>query len=385
VNSVLRSDLSQGQFRLGLIAVYLLHLLIVGLFIFSVIPQVYHPADRLFWLHHGGDNEGYFELARGIMNGDIPPSKYPLGYPLLLIPFMIVLRPPFQQDLLEPVSAFWGLVMFPIGQLLLAYAARQLTGKRWLALCSVFIWTLLPLVIYGLIRAVSSPEAAEIGASHLMWMQMLSDGPTALVTLLILSIFLTRRFNYHLLWSIILGVLCGFLMLLRLTGALTVIAVLLGLLLQRRWRDAVVTAITALTIFSPQLSYNAHFFGSAFTSGYQVLDAMPAEGLFSASYLLDALTQAWARIGLLLPLAAVIPIVFGAIGLRYLWQRNPGGALIVGVSTALTAGLYSIYYFSWTGSLTRFMIPIYPLLSIIAAGCIGWLASRGKNALIRGD
>jgi hypothetical protein len=377
-------DLTRRQFRFGLIAAYAIHLLILGLFIFSVIPQVYHPADRLFWLHQGGDNVGYFELARGILNGNVPLSKYPLGYPLLLIPFMLILRPPFQEDLLEPVSAFWGLLMFPIGQILLAYVARQLTGRRWLSLLSVSIWTALPLAIYSLIRVVSSPEAAEVSASHLMWAQMLSDGPSALVTLTILAVFLARHDN-HLSWSIFLGALCGFLMLIRLTGALTVIALMVVLLIERRWRDTAVTAITALIIFSPQLIYNAHFFGSPLASGYQILDRSPPEGLFSVNYLLDALTEAWARIGFLLPVAAIIGIILGAVGLWFLWRRNRAGALVIGLSTALTIGVYSIYYFSWTGSLTRFMIPVYPALAIIAAGAIGWLTARLKNAFVRGD
>lgn len=376
-------DLTRRQFRIGLIATYILHLLVLGLFIFSVIPQVYHPADRLFWLHQGGDNVGYFELARGILNGDIPASKYPLGYPLLLIPFMAILRPPFQEDLLEPVSAFWGLVMFPIGQILLAYIARQMTGRRWLSLLSVVIWTLLPLVIYGTIRVVASVEAAEIGSSHLMWAQMLSDGPSALVTLLILAVFLARHDN-HLIWSIFLGLLCGFLMLIRLTGALTVIALVAVLLIQRRWRDAAMTAITAFFIFSPQMIYNAHFFGSPFTSGYQVLDEIPPQGLFSFSYLSDTLAEAWTRIGFLLPIAAIFAINIVGIGLKYLWRNWPG-ALLIGLSAALTIGVYSIYYYSWTGSLTRFMIPVYPALALIAAGAIGWLTVRLKNAFIRGD
>jgi hypothetical protein len=378
-----RNDLTRRQFRIGLTAAYALHLLILGLFIFSVIPQVYHPADRLFWLHQGGDNVGYFELARGILDGSIPPSKYPLGYPLLLIPFMLILRPPFQGDLLEPVSAFWGLIMFPIGQLLLAYVARQITGRRWVSLLSVVIWTALPLILYGLIRTVASPEAAEIGSSHLMWAQMLSDGPSALVTLMILAVFLARHDdNWG--WSILLGLLCGFLTLIRLTGAVTVIALIAVLLIQRRWRDAVVTTITALIIFSPQMIYNAHFFGSPFTSGYQVLDRSPPQGLFNVHYLSDALSDTWAHIGILLPIAAIIVLIFGIIGLSFLW-RNRGGALMIGLSVILMIGVYSIYYYSWTGSLTRFMIPIYPMLALIAAGAVGWLVMRFKNAFIRGD
>ncbi|MBZ0291279.1 MAG: hypothetical protein K8L99_01810, partial [Anaerolineae bacterium] len=280
-------DLTPRQYRLGLLIAIALHLLIVSLYVFSVIPQQYHPVDRPFWFHNGGDNAGYFDQARGLLNGDLQPNKYTLGYPILLIPFMVVLQPPFQQDLLEPVSAFWSLVMFPLGQIILGYLATRMTGRRRLGLLSVFVWTLLPLVMYATVYLLFNADMAETTSVHLLWAQMLSDGPATLFTLLVFALWFRdgpvtpRR-------ALLLGVLCGYLIFIRMTGAVTGLLVGAILLWQRRWWEAIILAVVAALVFSPQLLYNMHFFGSPFSTGYTVLDELPAEGLFHPVYLWDA-------------------------------------------------------------------------------------------------
>ncbi len=368
----LAGDLTARQLRWGLGGAVALHIIILGLYVFSVIPQIYHPADRLFWLHQGGDNVGYFEQARGLLTGDLQPNKYPLGFPILMLPFMVVLQPAFQEDLLEPVSAFWGLVMFPLGQLILADLAHRLTGRRWLALLTVIVWTILPLSLYLLLRLIASAEFAEIATSHLMWAQMLSDGPAALFTLLIAAVYLRRA---ALGWrvGVLLGFLGGFLMLIRLTGVLSVVMVAALLLLHRRWQTLAALVIVTIIVFAPQMIYNTHFFGSPLTSGYQVLDEIPPYGLFNLRYLTDAVD----RVGLLPSLAILVAAaVFSLIGLTYLWRRYPTGAALIGLTIVAYLTLYSVYYYSWTGSFSRFLIPIYPFLALVVAGVVGFIAVR---------
>lgn len=351
-----------------------LHFIVLSLYVFSVIPQVYHPADRLFWLHQGGDNVGYFEQARGLLTGRIQANKYPLGFPILLLPFMVTLQPAFQEDLLEPVSAFWGLVMFPIGQVILAHIAQQVTGRRWLALLTVFLWTIAPVPLYLMLRLISSAEVAEISTSHLMWAQMLSDGPAALFTLLIAVVFL-RDEQSDIRWGALLGFLCGFLMLIRLTGALSVIVVAGLLLFQRHGRVLIVMGIVTVLVFAPQMVYNTHFFGSPITSGYQVLDEIPPRGLFHISYLTDAI----GKLGVLPAIAGLLMGGFiGAVGLIYLWRQNRLGTALIGLSIVAYLTLYSVYYYSWTGSLIRFLIPMMPFFALIAAGIVGFVLVKDR-------
>ncbi len=377
-------DRSRRQWRWGLLAAYALHLVVLSLYVFSVIPQQFHPPEHLFWLHNGGDNVGYYDLAHDLLAGDLRPSKYPLGFPILLLPFVALFPGYDQPGLLQVVAAFWSLVMFPVGQWTLAWLAERLTGQRRLALLTVLLWTLLPLIFYAGLRLVSSPEVAETGSVHLTWAQMLSDGPAALFTLLLVAAFLRLREEPgRAWWPVALGALGGFLTLIRLTGGLAVGVVGLMLLLERRWRAAAVMAVVAVVVFAPQMIYNQHFFGGPLTTGYQVLDELPPEGLFSLGYLGDAAGKAWARAGLGLAGAALLAVGVGWGGLRFLGRRDRVGALTVALWLLSYIALYSVYYHSWIGGLLRFWIPAYPAALILVAGLVGevtaWWSRRATG------
>lgn len=372
-------DLTPRQYRLGLLVAIVLHLMIVSLYVFNMIPQQHHPADRLFWFHNGGDNVGYFNQARSLLNGDLQPNKYTLGFPILLIPFMVSLQPPFQEDLLEPVSAFWTLVMFPLGQITLGLVATRLTGRRRLGLASVFVWTLLPLVVYGTVYLLFNAAMAETTSVHLLWAQMLSDGPATLFTLLAFAVFFRtgpvtpRR-------ALLLGVLCGYLMLIRMTGAVTGMLIGVILLAQRRWLAAAILAVVAGLVFSPQLLYNAQVFGGPFASGYTVLDELPEQGLFHPVYLWDAINIIWTRMGLLLPLGLALGGLTGTFGFYALWQRNRLGAVVIGVWIISYLAVYGIYYYSWIGGLVRFLIPALPALAVLLVGVMDGLLRLWRQA-----
>ncbi len=372
--------------RYFLIAFVLLHFAIVGLFVFSVIPQEYHPADQPFWFHNGGDNSSYFELASALYSGSLIPSKYPLGFPLTLIPFIAVFRPQRQEDLLQIVSAFWSLVMFPLAQLVLFRLAQRLTRQTATALVAVFLFTILPLIFYGVLRPISNGPFAEVGAVHLIWAQMLSDGPATLVTMLAYLAYLEwlERAKRHaprlLVWEIALGALIGYLFILRYTAIITGVLIVLLLLTGQHWRALIVVSAAALVIALPQLIYNATYFGSPFVTGYTTLDTLPPHGLFHISYLLDALGKIMGRLGWIFPLIVVAALALFATALYLLYRRSALAALIVSTWIIGYLALYATYYYSWNGGLLRFLMPIYPAIAILGAVTLVslWQAIRGS-------
>jgi hypothetical protein len=370
----LSTDLTGEQIRYALLAAYLLHVVIIGLFLFDVIPQEYHRDGYPFWFHQGGDDYGYFSLARDLTTGELHANKYPLGFPVLLLPFVAFL-PSTHDALLQPVAMFWALVMFPIGQNLLFRLAYRLSKQAVLALFSVFLWTGLPLLAYAILRVITNAVVAETASVHMTWAQMLSDGPATLFTLLgMIVFFVARERHYPAAWVLLAGGLGGFLMLIRLTGVLTVGVIGLLLLIERQWRAAVLFAVSAGIVFAPQLLYNWHFFDSPLRTGYNVLDKIPPDGLVNLRYLLDALAASWRRVGMLLPVALVLAVGLGGMGLVYLWQKLRLGALAIGLWIIGYAVFYGVYYHSWQGGIFRFLMPAYPALVILAAGTIGFAA-----------
>jgi hypothetical protein len=359
-------EISIRRYRLGLALMVALHLGILALFTFDILPGAHQPGTFLF--HHGGDQDSYYVLARSLLDGHPIQSKYPLGFPLLLIPWIALFQPTGSTALIPPVALFHSLVLFPLSQFVLASLALRITHHRTAALLSVLVWTILPLPIWFVLALTGRAELGAIWAVHLPWPQMLSDPPAAFLTLVsfrLLFVVLDAPDQHRILrWSVPLGVVCGLLLLIRFNALLSVAALALVLAVARRWQALTAVGAICLIFVLPQLGYNVAYFGSPLITGYQVLDRQPPDGLFSLSYPLKVFSgkdaiPAWGG------LAALLAVFSG--GLYVLWQRDQYGALALGGWAALYLVFFSLYYYSWTGGLTRFLLPVYPALAMLAA------------------
>lgn len=360
--------MTRRTYLIGLFGALLLHYLTLALFAAEIIPQQYNMPGHVLWFHQGGDTWGYYAQMEALATGVFQPNKYPLGFPLLTLPLYTLLQPTHHNQLVEPVSAFWGVLMFPLGQLTLAYLADKLTGRRTIALLTVWLWTGLALLSWAVLAVIWNSEMAEIISVHLPWVQMLSDGPATLFTLLaVLVYWLARSHDFALRWVLLLGAILGILMLIRLTGALTVGTIGLLLLLERRWRPALLVGVVTMLVFSPQMIYNTVFFGSPLTSGYSVLDELPPQGLFSPVYLGQALNAVWTRLGIWTVAALAGGVLLLGWLLRCTYRRMPllAGLIILWIVPYLL--LYSLYYYSWVGGFLRFLMPIYPAFCLLFA------------------
>jgi hypothetical protein len=181
----------------------------------------------------------------------------------------------------------------------------------------------------------------------------------------------------------LLGFLLGFLVLLRYTGALTGIAIALLLLGQRQWRTLFLSGVIAGCIVLPQLAYNAAFFGSPFETGYTAIDTVPPHGLFSLNYIGDAVTRLSARFGplaILLLVGIVLGIgilLTGVQALARLGGRWPAAAAALWIGGYLA--LYLPYYYAWTGSLIRLLMPMYPAVALVCAAALVRIAQRRRS------
>lgn len=363
--------MTRRTYLLGLFAAVLLQYIILALYSLEIIPQQFNVEGHLLWFHHGGDSWGYYAQLQSLVRGEFTPNKYPLGFPILMIPFAAIMQPTHHNQLVEPVATFWAVVMFPIGQLVLATLAEKITKRRSIALLTVFIWTALPLISWAVLMIIWNPTMAEIVSVHLPWVQMLSDGPATLFTLLgFLVYWMARERDFPVHWVLLLGWVLGFLMLIRLTGALTVGAIGLLLLLENRWKPAIVMSVMVLIIFSPQMIYNYSFFDSPFTTGYNVLDEQPTNGLFNISYLLDASVKIWEDLGWLTFVALGIGGFISLWGLSILSKRYRFAVVLLVLWIVPYTALYSIYYYSWVGGFLRFLMPMYPAIALIAAALL---------------
>ncbi|MBN1286571.1 MAG: hypothetical protein JXB47_14330 [Anaerolineae bacterium] len=412
------------SYKAGVIFNYLVHLGVLGLFFFA-IPSEYHHG---WYFHHGGDQETYYELGASLAALAPAANKFPLGFPLLLAIPIALFRPADWQALVPLFVIVHAFVLHGLAQLLLGAITFRMTRSRRIAWLAVLVWVLLPLIYYIGLAVVHSPALAAERASHLAWVQMLSDPPAAFLTLLVVWLWFKGKitaedtestekekigqpgtarqeqefsanssplpFPLRALWvsvvknllsssrpTLILmfaaGALGGFLGMVRLSGLLAPAALALLMLYRRRWRETLMFGAGALVGFAPQLLYNAHFFGSPFTTGYQAFEATPdGAPVFNPAYLLDGAALVWRRAPLLV-LAGVPLLVLGSLAaLGWLWRRDHDGALVIGGWALSYLIFYGSYYYSWEGALTRLLIPAYPALAVMAVGFAAWVGEK---------
>ncbi len=360
--------ISPRQLQLGLAVAIILQIAIVGLFYLDVIHDPNHQPGTLLF-HQGGDQDGYFALAQSIVSGDLIQSKYTLGYPLLLVPWMAIFKPARPQDLIPAIAALNAFVLFPLSQFILARLTLRITHHRTVALISVLLWTGFPVMLYSAMALVGRAELGAIWAVHLPWLQMLSDPPATFLTLLsfwlLLLILATPASRRYAVLVVVLGAVCGFSLLLRVNTILSVGIVILLLMLKRRWSALFVVGLLSFALFLPQFLYNMRYFGGPLTMGYQVMDQQPSDGLFSLTYPIKILTGQYGFVlgGGLLLLCALL-----TLGGAVLWRRDRDGAVILTLWIVSYLVFYGLYYYSWEGALTRFLLPVYPgLASLVSA------------------
>jgi hypothetical protein len=367
---------SETQVRLGLAAAIVLQLAIVGLFYFDIIHDPNHRTGTLIF-HHGGDEVAYFELAQSLLDGQPVKTQFSLGFPLMLVPWIVALQPGGPDALKVPIAVFHALFLFPLAQALFLSLALRLFRNPTTALLALLLWTVLPIVLYLALALAQRAELGAIWAVHLPWLQMLSDPPAAFLTLfsfwLMFRLLDTGGTRRQWIMAIVLGFVCGWAMLVRINTILTVAIVFLMLGVMKRWSALAVTGVTLLITYTPQLIYNSAFFSTPFTTGYQAVGPLPQQGLMNVSYVIQLFLGNYAIVAWIVMLSMVIAIALGAWAL---WRKTPLGAITTGLWWAVYLAFFSLYYYSWDGGFARFLLPAYPGLVLLVGGALNLLLDR---------
>ncbi|MGB1288861.1 MAG: hypothetical protein ACPG7F_20175, partial [Aggregatilineales bacterium] len=343
----------------------ILHWLTLFVFAAELVPQTTKRPDA-FYFHHGGDNYAYFNQAMAMQSGTVIESKYPLGFSMLIVPVLPFTDPDTHDYVAQIIAFLWSVVLYPVGLIILARITYLLTRCNDMTLIATIFYAAMPLLTFLSLNLIWNAEMAEINTTHMMWAQMLSDGPTAFFTMLAAWLMLVaRQHDYKLRYVFLVGIVAGILVLLRFSAVLVVAVIGLLFLFERKFVAGILLGIVALAVYSPQMIYNQHFFGDILTTGYTALDELPVYGLFDSRYLSEALTKFSERLGIFSILIGFFATASLLWVLRWLWQKSPAGVWLIGGWLLSYIAFYSVYYYSWTGAFLRFMIPALPAIAII--------------------
>lgn len=397
----------------GLVLLLLARWLLDTLFMLNVIPL----EIRLGWhLHHGGDQEFMYDLARSLVKHTPEEAVVGLGQALVMAPWVALLDPEAYMDIVAPLVVINGYILGGLSVLLVGGIARAVVGAQdeeragRVALAAAGLWALLPLIVY--LSFFWHPRAAimrSAAAPKLAWLNGLSDGPA--VFFLLLATFLLARALHDPtrrdpqrpapgFWRMLgVGAALGAAITFRFHIVPMAAALLLYVALAYGRRPLLAALEGALLAYLPQAWYNLTVFNFPFTTGYiSYGDGMNYGGTFRRS-LADFLTNVpfypqdiWAALTALWSHAAwafglgALALVAVVAGLVWLLRRIDWRPLALLVVAPLTYLLPMLAAFNFHEDPIRFTMPALPSLMIAAlAGAASlprWLRAdaRGRPA-----
>ncbi len=297
------------------------------------------------------------------VNGREIPSRYPFGFPLLILPFYVALGNDIANSYYASVccGALSMALMFALARALFPEVSVARWATFFLGSCSLF------LTFSGLIMT----EVCSIFLALLALNLAARIGPQS-----------------HARAFAALGLVLGYAVLVRTANVLMVPPIALYLLVERRARLpsrsllALLLALAACAV--PLLAYNAWVFGSWIRNGYDVYTprTLFAWRFFRAHALpyLETLALATGGKSIWLegPFYGWIVPALAALGLIALQRERRRG--VIALFAAWMASFY-LFYASYFFDDFRFFVPALPLLLLVAAvGVSRLLHSLGNRS-----
>lgn len=314
------------------------------------------PSHNGWYFHHGGDQTAYFDLAKSLVELNPIPTVKPLGFPLLLTPFIYFFGANEPNDILVPTIILHAFIMFNLSIILVALIAERLTKNKLISLSSATLWTFFP---YLSLLMVNRHEFI-----HLMCVQELSWPPSMFFSVLAVYLFLLSREKEGKLYPILTGAVIGLASLIRIANLLFAAMFILILLYEKRFKTSAYTAITAFLLFAPQLAYNFYFFGSPLCFGYQYYSAL---GLAKVRFSLASFPRVF------ITTIAQAPLIFlsallGSI-LLYTYAKRKEETIFL-LAWQMPYMIFYCFYFASQWVMWRFIMPTIPALCILASSSL---------------
>lgn len=337
------------------------------------VPETY--AHQGWYLHHGGDQDEYIRLAESLARFAPVRSYRTLGFPTILVPFIWTTSAQFT-DLIRPVVIFQSIFLFGAALYLLAWLTYQMTRKLSMAILTLFLWTLLPYLIWGagrllvcILQQNKYQQMTEIWAVHQMWAQVLSE-PSA-VAFPLLSLYLAQfKGKYAALGA---GATFAFSCLVRPPNALFILP-LFYLLCGNNRRYIMWFFLAVLGVAVPQLLYNWMFFRAPipiYVEG-RFQSVAGFKEVFSPGNLIRLFSLFRLELGLL-PLVILFTVLFlfilvGFLALSKMSQKSASVVFLWIMPYTLFLGCYN----NFKNDIPRFLMPVIPGFILLASSAVTW-------------
>lgn len=332
------------------------------------------------FLERVGDQRLYHGLALGIVELEFPKSLYTVGYPLFLVPAVLLTGQQADWASIMPVVIpLQALVVVPV-TMWLVFANK--TGRYVLLVASalgayilmLFLTSRDVLVGYNLLGLIPYSEPLAIlmlVISYHVYLAAIRSEPDPGV------------------WRLaLLGACVAACLLTRNTLAILLLPIFVDMLTARRVRHLAGLSVFVGIFYLPQLIYNYLATGSAFFNGYawwasekiekdrayiERLYGIDSTAQFSVEYLRQNVTNLWSRYAPVVVLSAL-----------NLFKPNRFTVMVVAASM-MNVVFYLAYWWSAAGGLIdRFLLPnVILLLYVLGNELVSSGAARGAHLASR--
>lgn len=394
----------------GLIGFGLARWAIAAVFLLNVLPLELREG---WFLYHQAGEEHIFSLAMSIAQGTPEQSVVGIGQPLVLLPWIWLLKPTEFADLIVPLVLINGFVLGGLSVIVIGRLAQRVTGRDRMALWAGGLWAVLPLLAYFAFFWYDVPAPAVVRSTavpELGWLNGLTDGPATFFVMVAMLLIVTLYYSHHedlrsgraRRWVhrglaplqghlIAIGVCMGVAMMYRVHVAPMVGVMLAVVWWLYGWRSLLIVCAAGLIAYIPQMWYNQVIFRFPLTVGYISWEDAPEFGGFfqrplssrlemlyvsgeSLVYLWDLTIKR--RPWLIIPLVFTVLLIV-QVGVRLGHERGWAiPVLLIGGPVVYTGLMMTTWPFRM--DVSRFLLPVFPYLLILCVYAAGQ-AIKGKT------
>jgi len=314
--------------------------------------------------------------------GQFYPPIYPIGYPLLIIPFYMIFGS-------QPYNAVYCSLFFSLLSIILIYLIGKRVANRPTGVVAALFFTLCPAYIM-MGKIISSASLSTFLYLFVFWLFLKAIAPE-------------QKRNVSLL--LLMGLIIGYCVSVRYSNMLIYPAIIVSLIYARNFkfklsfREGFIISIGVIIALIPLLLYNLHAYGSPFTTGYEYWHmgnefsfkkfALPHDegGVSKKGYFIlyiNALLGV-AKHKYFYPLTMLPLILIGGLSIVLKNKKVISSSKILLMFTVAITSFHLIFYSSYHVQRHRYFLAIVPFLLLVGAYSIGsnvpwqkfkWLSKR---------
>ena len=337
-----------------LLSLILARIVLVILYYNGIPPNLFHS----FGLTPNicSDQFEYFRVAQSFSKFEFTKTVYPIGLPLLLVPFIYVFHANTLAGIFMPVSVFNSVFLYSASILLIYGIANRITGNNKISLLASTLWVIL---------------SYKLGC---MWVYVLSEPPMIFVVLLAIYLYLRGHESVNIKYPFFVGMLTAFGVMFRIPGALFVLFFALMYAFERKFKHCIIFLVSTLIFLIPQFVYNNIAYHAVTKIGYAASSSTTPG--FSIKYLVPFFDQIFNN-NWLYSLFGLL--IFSTIGILYLFIVCKDKFKIFFLASWLYSffALFSVIRWCF-GDIGRFLMPSYPAVAICIASfiVIGFISAK---------